>query len=275
MWEDYKARAYDILNIKDPDDPLTELFNYFLIILIVLNIAAFFAMTFESIEARYALFFTLLETFSVAVFTIEYFLRLWVSDLDPRYKGQLKGRLTYALTNVLAVSDLLAILPFYLPMVGSFDLIFLRALRLFRLFRIFKLARYSSSMDILERVIIRQKEYLVLTFAIVFVLLLISSGIMYYLEHDAQPQKFATIFDAMLWDLKAMTGAGSVDIYPITPEGRLLGAILSFVGIIVAALPIGVIVAGLGIEMGNERRAEKINMIRRAIKPDKPDDKQR
>jgi voltage-gated potassium channel len=273
MLEDIKARAYDILNIKDTDDPITVIVNYFLIILIIINIAAFFAMTFENVEVRYSLFFSMLETFSIAVFTIEYILRIWVCDMDNEYKGQVTGRLKYATTNVLAISDLLAILPFYIPMIGSFDLIFLRALRLFRLFRILKLARYSNSLDIIERVIIRQKEYLILTFAIELVLLLISSGIMYYLEHDAQPQRFATIFDAMLWDLKAMTGAGNVDIYPVTPEGRLLGAILSFIGIIVAALPIGIIAAGLEMEMQDGRREDKLDRIRRAIKHDHPDEK--
>jgi len=275
MLEDIKARAYDILNIKDTDDPITVIVNYFLIILIIINIAAFFAMTFENVEVRYSLFFSMLETFSIAVFTIEYILRIWVCDMDNEYKGQVTGRLKYATTNVLAISDLLAILPFYIPMIGSFDLIFLRALRLFRLFRILKLARYSNSLDIIERVIIRQKEYLILTFAIELVLLLISSGIMYYLEHDAQPQRFATIFDAMLWDLKAMTGAGNVDIYPVTPEGRLLGAILSFIGIIVAALPIGIIAAGLEMEMQDGRREDKLDRIRRAIKHDQPDEKRR
>ncbi len=168
-------------------------------------------------------------------------------------------------TSVLAITDLLAILPFYLPMVGGIDLIFLKALRLFRLFRVFKLARYSESLDIIERMLYRQKEYLVLTFAIQFILLLMSAGIMYYLEHDAQPQKFATIFDAMWWSLIPMTGVGYGDVYPVTPEGKALGGILTFVGVIIAALPIGIIAAGLEMELREERRRENINRIKKIL----------
>ncbi len=265
MSQNVKARVYDILNIKDPNDPLTDLVNYFLIILIILNIVVFFLISFENISATHPLAFSLFEAFSVLVFTVEYLLRLWVCDLDPKYEKPVLGRLKYMSTNVLAIADLLAILPFYLPFIGNFDLIFLRALRLFRLFRIFKLARYSESLDIIERVLYRQKEYLVLTFAIQFILLLISAGIMYYLEHDAQPQKFATIFDAMWWGLIPMTGVGYGDIYPVTPEGKILGGFLTFVGVIVAALPIGVIVAGLEMELNEARRRENISKMKKII----------
>jgi voltage-gated potassium channel len=263
MSKSVKARAYDILNIKDPNDPATDLVNYFLIFLIVLNIVVFFLSTFEKLTLIHPMFFSIFEIFSVLVFTIEYLLRLWTCDLDPAYQGQVKGRARYAFTNILAIADLLAILPFYLPMVGSFDFMFLRALRLFRLFRVLKLARYSDSLDIIERVIYKQKEYLILTFAIQFILLLISAGIMYYLEHDAQPQKFSTIFDAMWWGLIPMTGVGYGDLYPITPEGKIMGGLLTFLGVVIAALPIGVIAAGLEMELKGENRPKDISILRK------------
>jgi voltage-gated potassium channel len=98
------------------------------------------------------------------------------------------------------------------------------------------------------------------------ILLLISAGIMYYLEHDVQPQKFTTIFDAMWWGLIPMTGVGYGDIYPVTPEGKLLGGFLTFVGVIMAALlPIGVIAAGLEIELREERRRENISKMKEII----------
>jgi voltage-gated potassium channel len=93
---------------------------------------------------------------------------------------------------------------------------------------------------------------------------------MYYLEHDAQPQKFTTIFDAMWWGLIPMTGVGYGDIYPITPEGKALGGFLTFVGVIVAALPIGVIAAGLEIELREERRKENIRKMKKIIMVKRP-----
>lgn len=260
-----KARVYDILNIKDPDDPATILVNYFLVTLIIFNIVIFFLMTFERFFSQHTLFFYAFEVFSVGVFTVEYMLRVWSCDLEPEYRRPFIGRLRYMFTNVLAIADLLAILPFYLPFIGTFDLIFLRALRLFRLFRVFKLARYTDSLDILERVLRRQKEYILLTFAIQFVLLLISAGIMYYLEHDAQPQKFATIFDAMWWGLIPMTGVGYGDVFPVTPEGKAVGGLLTFIGVVVSALPIGVIAAGLEIELTKEGREKNRGIIKKAV----------
>jgi voltage-gated potassium channel len=260
-----KARVYDILNIKDPDDPATILVNYFLVTLIIFNIVIFFLMTFERFFSQHTFFFSAFEVFSVGVFTVEYMLRVWSCDLEPEYRRPVMGRLRYMFTNVLAIADLLAILPFYLPFIGTFDLIFLRALRLFRLFRIFKLARYTDSLDILERVLRRQKEYILLTFAIQFVLLLISAGIMYYMEHDAQPQKFATIFDAMWWGLIPMTGVGYGDVFPVTPEGKAVGGLLTFIGVVVSALPIGVIAAGLEIELKKEGREKNRVIIKKAV----------
>ncbi|MGE5548897.1 MAG: ion transporter [Bacillota bacterium] len=254
MLSDFKERTYEILSIKDPDDDATRLANGLLIVLLLANVAAFFLQTFEDISTRYAQAFSYLEIFSVAVFTVEYVLRLWVADLDPLYTGAVRGRLRYMFTDILSIIDLVAILPFYLPGVLPFDLLAIRVLRLFRLARLVKLARYSDSIDLITRVITKQGEFLLITFTIQMILLLVSSAIMFYLEHEAQPEQFRDIIGALKWGLNAMTsGVGYPDIQPVTPIGKAAGAILAFVGIVAMALPIGVITAGIEQEMNADR----------------------
>jgi voltage-gated potassium channel len=253
-----KERAYEILSIEDPDDTATRLINGSLIILLLVNVAAFFLQTFEGISARYAPVFQSIEVFSVALFSVEYVLRVWVADLDPMYTGAIKGRLRYMFTDMLAIIDLIAILPFYLevylPGAIPFDLLAIRVLRLFRLARLVKLSRYSDSIDLIIRVITKQREFLLITFTIQMILLLIASAIMFYLEHEAQPEKFNNIFGALQWGLNAMTsGVGYPDVHPITPLGKAAGAILAFIEIVAMALPIGVITAGIEQEMDIER----------------------
>jgi voltage-gated potassium channel len=249
-----KESLYEILSIKDPNDTETRLVNGFLIILLLVNVAAFFLQTFEDISTRYAYVFQSIEVFSVAIFTVEYILRVWVADLDPMYAGAVTGRLRYMTTDVLAIIDLIAILPFYLPGVLPFDLLAIRVIRLFRLARLVKLARYSDSIDLIVRVITKQREFLLITFTIQMILLLVSSAIMFFLEHEAQPEQFRDIIGALRWGLNAMTsGVGFPGIYPITPLGKAAGAILAFIQIVAMALPIGVITAGIEQEMNIER----------------------
>jgi voltage-gated potassium channel len=258
MLSDIKERAYEILSIKDPDDTATWLVNGFLIILLLVNVAAFFLQTFEDVSSRYAHVFLYLEISSVAIFSIEYILRVWVADLDPLYEGPITGRLRYMFTDMLAIIDLVAILPFYLevflPGIIPFNLLAIRVLRLFRLARLVKLSRYSDSIDLIVRVITSQREFLLITFTIQMILLLISAAIMYYLEHEAQPEQFSNIFGALQWGLNAMTsGIGYPGIHPVTPLGKAAGALLAFIELIAMALPIGVITAGIEQEMNIER----------------------
>jgi voltage-gated potassium channel len=111
-----------------------------LVALILANIAAFVLETVEPIHRTAPAFFRWFEAVSVAIFTIEYLLRLWSCTASPSYAGPVLGRLRFALTPALV--DLLAILPFYLPLAVG-DLRVLRTIRMLRLLRLAKLGRYS------------------------------------------------------------------------------------------------------------------------------------
>ena len=156
----------------------------------------------------------------------------------------------------MAIIDLLAILPFYLPFIIPVDLRFLRMLRLLRLLRILKLNRYNDSMDIIIKIFKREKEKLITTFFVMAILILFSSSLMYYVENEAQPDKFPNIVASLWWAVATLTTVGYGDIYPITSLGKLFSGVIALLGIGLVALPTGIISSGFITEVNNNK-AEK------------------
>ncbi len=144
-------------------------FRTFIYTLIFINIIAVIIESVHEIYLAWQPFFDGFELFSVIVFSIEYLLRLWVCTLDPRYTRPFLGRFLFALTP-LAIVDLVAVLPFYLPMIIGADLRFVRILRLFRMLRILKLGRYSRSLQTLGNVLHSKRGELAITVFAIFVL---------------------------------------------------------------------------------------------------------
>ena len=225
-----KKRVYNILHKN-------KIVIKFIYGLIVINIFALILESYKEIRENYGSFFEIIELISVAIFTVEYILRLWVSDIDENGK---KSRFKFALSP-LGVIDLLAIIPFYLPMIFLIDLRVVRILRLFRLLRIFKLGRYSKSLKTINQVLKDTKSDLSITLFFAFVLLILSSTLMYYVESDVQPVKFASIGHSFWWSVATLTTVGYGDVYPITAMGKFLSAIIALIGIGFIALPTGII----------------------------------
>ena len=185
----------------------TKVFVAFIISLILANVAAVLFETVKSISSGHTDWFKSFEIFSVAVFTVEYVLRVWSSGAEERYQRPMLGRLRFMLTP-FALVDLFAILPFYLPMLIPLDLRFIRVVRIFRLFRLFKIGRYSESLRTLGNVIRSKREDLIMTIIVVFVLLIISSTLMYHAECEAQPECFSSIPATMWWATATLTITG-------------------------------------------------------------------
>jgi voltage-gated potassium channel len=235
--------------------------NIFLMLLIISNVLAVILESVHPFYLAYKDFFILFEIFSIVVFSVEYLLRLWTIPEDPFYQGAISGRWRYARTP-MAIIDLLAILPFYLPFIFALDLRFLRILRLFRLFRLFKLARYSSALSMIYRTVVKNKEILVSAFVILLILLVLSSSLMYHVEYDAQPDAFDSIPSTMWWAIATLTTVGYGDIYPITPLGKLLGGFVAILGIAMFAIPTGVLATGFMEEIqGSCKKGEENDTV--------------
>lgn len=243
MTHKMKNRINRILNAVSSDEPYSLIFHIFIIALILLNVLAVIFETVEGIAHSHKTFFRSFEVFSVTVFTIEYLLRLWVCNINDKYKIPVIGKIRFALTP-MALIDLMAILPFYLPVIIPADLRFIRILRLSRMLRLFKMGRYSNSLKTLGGILKDKKEELIMTMISILVLLVIASSLMYFVENKAQPQAFSSIPAAMWWGVSTLTTVGYGDIYPVTPLGKFLGAIIAIFGIGMFAIPAGIVASG-------------------------------
>lgn len=253
LYERVKYHVYDILVETDDDETIDRIVAIFLMILILLNGIVVVVDTVDSWHQAYGDYFHYFEVFSLVVFSIEYLLRLWVITYEEEYQHWFWGRLRYAFS-AMALIDLVAILPAFLTMFFTFDLMFLRLLRIMRLFRLLKLTRHIASMDLLDDVIKHKKEQLVVTVVMILILLLFSSSLMYIAEHEAQPDKFSDIPSAMWYGVATITTVGYGDVFPITPLGKFLGAIVAFLGIAMFALPTSILASGFTEIIENKRR---------------------
>ena len=249
-----KKAVFGIIERSPDGGGASGIFEKSLVTLILLNIAAVVAASFKDLPPGANRALLVFEVFSVVVFSLEYLARLWTSDLlHPESKHP---RLKYAFS-AMAVIDLLAIAPFYIPFLIPCDLRFIRMLRLFRLLRILKLNRYSDAMNIIGSVVKREKEKLLTTIFFTAIIILFASSIMYYVENEAQPDKFPNIIASVWWAVATLTTVGYGDVYPVTVLGKLLSGLIAILGIGLVALPTGIISSGFVVEMSkkNEKKA--------------------
>ncbi|MEQ9230376.1 MAG: ion transporter [Cyclobacteriaceae bacterium] len=253
-----KRKIFWTLEIGQGHDNLAKRFDIFLMTIILLNGAAVILETVDSIYQSYEIVFDYFEYLSVAVFTLEYLGRVWTCTYMRKYRHPIWGRLRF-MFSFLVIIDLLAILPFYLPLFVSTDGRVLRMLRLFRIVRIFKMGRYSAAFDMIMRVMTKRREQLLVTLTIVFVMLILASSLMYYVENSAQPDAFSSIPQTMWWGVATLTTVGYGDVYPITGLGKLLGAFIAILGVGIFALPAGIIASGFDAEIRRNEREEAAN----------------
>ncbi len=240
--------VYNNLHNDDYQTTFSRCVNYFLIFLIVGNVAAVILESITEVYITYRNYFDLFEITSIAIFSAEYFLRFWsVAENDPtdsawnqRWKWAKSGG---------AIIDLIAILPAYFNFFVHIDL---RLLRILRLLRLLKLTRYFVSLQILLRVIKREKgSFQAVIFILVIMIVMAASGI-YVVENKAQPEAFSSIPKAMWWAVVTLTTVGYGDVTPVTSMGKFLGALITILGVGIAALPAGILASGLANEL-NQR----------------------
>ncbi len=251
MSKKVKKHIFEVLELSLADNKVDKAVDTFIILLILLNVLAVIMQTVDGL-AEYAQVFRYFEIFSIVLFTIEYLLRLWSSTAEEKFKGIIKGRFRFA-TTPLAVIDLLAVLPFYLPFLFGFDLRIIRVLRLFRVFSLLKLTRYSSSLKTLSNVFRTRREELTIVLTAVAILLVFSSSLVYFVENEVQPQAFSDIPQAMWWGIVTLTTVGYGDVAPITTAGKVIAGIISLLGVGLFVLPAGILASGFAEEIQKNR----------------------
>lgn len=223
----------NIRNIIDSTDNRTgRIVSILIQLLILISVVTFSMETIPDLEPQTRLILRYIEIFTVMIFTIEYLLRIYVSERKLKF-----------IFSFFGIIDFLAILPFYLAV--GVDLRSLRALRFLRLFRILKLVRYNKAMNQFSRAIKSAKEQILLFIFITLILVYFSAVGIYYFENEAQPEHFSSIFDSLWWAIITLTTVGYGDVYPITVGGKVFTFIILMIGLGIVAIPTGIISSAL------------------------------
>jgi voltage-gated potassium channel len=238
-----KQRIYNLVEKGAHGSKINLVFDYFILCLIILNVTAVALDTLTGINVALLQFLRIFEIFSIIIFTIEFLLRLYVSDITHPASNKFYSALKF-IFSPFGLIDILAILPFYIPFIIKTDLRFLRILRLIRFFRIFKISRYNSTLKLIWDVIKEKKAELQMTFFIALLMLLVSAFLMYHVENPVQPEKFTNVFSSLWWAVSTLTTVGYGDIAPVTTLGKIISSFVSILGIGIIALPTGIISAG-------------------------------
>ena len=254
MYKRMKQAIFGIIQPAESGKIASKIFDLFIMALIFASIASVFVMTFD-ISPETVRILNRFERWVLVVFSVEYLLRIWTADMLYPELPPWRARLKYVCSG-MAIIDLAAILPFYLPMVMSVNLVVLRAIRLVRLLRLFKLSRYTDAVSSIWAVFRNKFQEILVSVLFVVIVLIIASLLIYYAEHDAQPDKFANAFSGVWWAVATLTTVGYGDIYPVTALGRFLGGIIAITGIGLVAVPTGIISAGF-IELLERKRGGK------------------
>ncbi|MDD2371917.1 MAG: ion transporter [Firmicutes bacterium] len=240
--QNLKLKIYNLIRDDDKNNIWGNIFDGTIIFLITLNVIIVILETFQLSYSILAIF-QIIEIITVVVFTIEYLVRLWTSNIKFSEVSNLKSKVKL-IFSFMAIIDLFAILPFYLQLIVPIDIRLVRVFRLFRLFRLFKLNRYTNSLTTIFKVIKNKSSQLISSVFLVSFLMIIASVIMYEFENAAQPELFQNAFSGFWWAINTITTVGYGDIYPITTLGKLLSVFISVLGIGLVAVPTGIISAG-------------------------------
>ena len=234
-----RYRLHEILDHGVVGDRTGQLIGQLIVLLIIANLTAVTLESVPSLAQRYGFWFQAIEVPSLLIFTIEYGLRVWVAADYPPYShlSPLMARWKF-ISSALGVIDLLAVLPFWFALLVPVDL---RAFLVFRVVRFLKLARYSAGMNSLLEALYAERRALFGCFVMLVGSALFAASVMYLIERNAQPDKFGTIPDAMWWAIVTLGTVGYGDVVPITPLGRVVAGITIFVGLIMIALPVGIV----------------------------------
>lgn len=237
-----KRRIFEVIQIGKKEDLISRLFDIFIVTIIIINLAGTMASTFDELKP-YENVLNAIETITVIIFSIEYILRLWTSDLLYTGNSKAKALIKY-IFSFYGLIDLLTIIPFYLPFVFPSGAVAFRIFRVIRIFRLFKINAQYDAYNVIIDVIKDKKSQILSSIFIIIILLMASSLCMYSLEHDAQPEQFKNAFSGIWWSVSTMLTVGYGDIYPVTIAGKIMAIIISFLGVGIVAIPTGIISAG-------------------------------
>lgn len=228
-----RKKLYCVIDVAEEDNKLSKAYDSSMIVIILLSILP---LAFKNENPVLAF----IDSFTVWIFIVDYLIRFITADFKFPEKTRIKAFLCYPFS-LFAIIDLLSILPSLTLLNDTFRILrIFRLIRTLRLLRIFKFFRYSKSLDILLNVLRKQKDSLTVVTGLTFAYIVIAALVVF----NAEPETFATFFDALYWSTTSLTTVAFGDIYPVTTIGRTISMVSSIIGVVIIALPSSIITAG-------------------------------
>jgi len=255
----WRAKIFAMLEPTGHSGRLHTYIDNFIVFWIALSITCVIFETVTSVRALFAVEFEVIDVMAFTIFTLEYIARVYTAPENPKYKHLSMPRWAHVRTGQ-AIIDLLAILPFVLESFFSQHLD-LRFLRVFRLMRMLKLTRYTSAMETLFKVVMREWQVIFASVFVMMLLVVLTASLGYLFEHEAQPDKFENIPQSIYWAVVTLASVGYGDISPITPMGRALTVVLALVGIGIFAIPAGLLASAFTDQLRIDREAFKQRLM--------------
>jgi len=239
---------------------LQEMYQLFIAVWVLISVLAVILESVHGVSYLLNVEFVILDAVAVAIFTIEYCMRMYACVEEPGYEGTVMGRWRQA-KHPSTVIDLLAILPFFLE-VFLHHLLDLRFLRVFRLTRLLKLTRGNDATATLVKVVSREWPVIAAAGFIMILLVVLTASLGYLFEYEAQPDKFENIPTSIYWAVITLASVGYGDISPVTVPGRAMTIVLAFIGIGIFAIPAALLSSAFSDELQKERDELKNNLYK-------------
>ena len=242
-----RKRIYEIIEVADDDDKLSNIYDTFMLIVIILSLIPL------AFKQSYFIF-QIMDKISVTIFIIDYLMR-WITADYKFNRHQVISFVRYPFS-IMAIIDMVSILPSLTLINASFKALrVLRLIRTLRIFRVFKVIRYSKNIQMMRNVLKKSKGGLLTVSSLAVGYIFVSALVIINVE----PESFRNYFDALYWATVSLTTMGYGDIYPVTTIGRLVTMFSSFIGIAIVALPAGIITAGYMSEVEDKQNKSDKN----------------
>jgi voltage-gated potassium channel len=245
-----RSRVYALLD-GEGRTPGSAAVRAVMVTAIILNAAAIVLTTVRSLSTRYGGLFDAIGDTVLVLFALDYGARIWVApegESTPA-RGAWSTRLAY-IGSALGIVDLVAMLPLFLEFVVRGDSDWFRVLRLVA---VVKITRHAPALQLFIAVIRSEARVLMSALLAMTVVWVLVSAIIFALEHEAQPEVFSSVPQAMWWAIVTMATVGYGDVVPVTAAGRVFGGIVMVLGIASVAAPAGILATGFATELRKRR----------------------
>ena len=232
-----------MVEIGASDDFLSRGYDFLITGVILVNLAAVVLDTFQGIHAAHGRLLDWIEAITAFCFLVDYVFRLATAKITHPRDGELRSLAAYVFS-FGGIIDLLSFLPNYLPVFFPAGAVAFRLFRVIRIFRLFRITAYYDSLNAIAEVLGNKRQQLLSSVFIILVLILASSLCMYSVESSTEGSGFKNAFSGIWWSVSTLLTVGYGDIVPVTTLGKLLGAIITFLGVGMVAIPTGIISAG-------------------------------